>query len=156
MIPSINFILQLINETKKKDNLFLSFGELMCWMNGIELPPPSKVSLLNCGVFGYGFDAQLTIIQPTSTHHSTLSYSAIPLINSTREKKGCLMREKEAKPTKKSWRQRRRNGNTSWSVGMAFGCAERPPAYNPANKKEKATPFHQINFSIAHSGRRKV
>ena len=69
LIPSINFILQLINETKKKDNLFLSFGELMCWMNGIELPPPSKVSLLNCGVFGYGFPAQLTIIQPTSTHH---------------------------------------------------------------------------------------
>ena len=84
MIPSINFILQLINETKKKDNLFLSFGELMCWMNGIELPPPSKVSLLYCGVFGYGFVAQLTIIQPTSTHHwfhllkkdkSTLSHS---------------------------------------------------------------------------------
>ena len=90
-------------------------------MNGIELPPPSKVSLLNCGVFGYGFDAQLTIIQPTSTHQ------LISLINFTSLFNGCLFpRGKEEK----------KNGQTNQMkliklIEFVVGAAERPPAYNP-------------------------
>ena len=104
------------------------------WNGWLQLPPPSKVSLLNCGVKGYRFRLQLTSIPPPQT-----SYSSIKEIK--------RVELRLSSPGQRELEEQDSRNEVNKVEWMEWWRARGAAAHNPQQWRKEAQPFkfNQIN-----------